>query len=616
MGLLQSAIQTYDLLEENGIAGVYEEGKEPLAPVGHKIAKADIEVTIDTDGNYHSSTLVPQEGCKVIIPVTEASAGRSAGLAPHPLCEQIKYLAAYDKKSETAFEAYKAQLSAWEESSYTDDKISAILKYVSKNTILQDLKNDGNIKLNEKGKPAADNVLIVWRVLGSGGRDERTYRDIELMKKYSGYYVSRLDEGPEGTCMLTGDKEPLATQHLKGVFALDGNAKIISANDKTNFTYRGRFTDSGQALTIGYSSSQKAHNALKYLVANQAVIYGGRAFLCWSPQGDDIPQPEYPLTTFLFPQQAPVMKTLSDYREHLRKYLGGYKNGLKDMDLSRTVIASFDAATTGRLAVTMYSEQMTSVYLQRLQTWDDHCCWYYPVTVSGQTEESVTSPSLSKIALCAYGLERDRDNTGKLDVDDNIRKQAIERLLYCRIGQQALPEDIERRLVENASHLELYGRYTRKDVLNTACAAVKLYHYQHEREELNMDLDKDRKDRSYQFGRLLAVYEKVERDAWSSASNQNNSDKRETNAIRLQSVYCNRPMHYAFELDKQMEKAYFPRLSHGSAVYYKNLIGEIMANINVFPQEEWDQPLKDTYLMGYYLQRKDMYTKKENKTGE
>lgn len=120
-----------------------------------------------------------------------------------------------------------------------------------------------------------------------------------------------------------------------------------------------------------------------------------------------------------------------------------------------------------------------------------------------------------------------------------------------------------------------------------------------------MELDAERGDRSYQFGRLLAVYEKIERDTFDS------DEKREPNAMRLQFVYCNRPMHYAFELEKQMERAYIPRLSPGTRVFYKNLIGEIMDKIQHFPESEWDKPLGDTYLPGYYLQRRSLYPRRE-----
>ena len=111
---------------------------------------------------------------------------------------------------------------------------------------------------------------------------------------------------------------------------------------------------------------------------------------------------------------------------------------------------------------------------------------------------------------------------------------------------------------------------------------------------------------SYQFGRLLAVMEKVERDTYGS------SEDREPNAIRLQSVFCQRPMATAGALEKQLERAYFPRLKPGSRIWYKNLLGQIMAAISAFPQEDWNKPLTETYLMGYYLQRNALYTKKND----
>ena len=41
-------------------------------------------------------------------------------------------------------------------------------------------------------------------------------------------------------------------------------AKLISSNDSANFTFRGeRFSDAGQALRIGYETTQKAHSALR-----------------------------------------------------------------------------------------------------------------------------------------------------------------------------------------------------------------------------------------------------------------------------------------------------------------------------------------------------------------
>ena len=125
-----------------------------------------------------------------------------------------------------------------------------------------------------------------------------------------------------------------------------------------------------------------------------------------------------------------------------------------------------------------------------------------------------------------------------------------------------------------------------------------------------MALEQNRDDISYQFGRLLAVLEKVERDTYSK------EETREPNAIRLQSIYCKRPMHTAYIIEAQLEQAYFPRLKPGARVFYKNLISEIMEHIAEYPETDWNKPLGDAYLVGKYLQRKELYTAREEKKEE
>ncbi len=120
-----------------------------------------------------------------------------------------------------------------------------------------------------------------------------------------------------------------------------------------------------------------------------------------------------------------------------------------------------------------------------------------------------------------------------------------------------------------------------------------------------MELNPGMHDRSYQFGRLLAVMEKAERDTYGQ------DEAREPNAIRYQSVFCQRPLHVAAEIEKQLERAYFPRLRPGARAFYKGLMSQIIEEIYRFLQNQWNKPLSDSYLMGYYLQRGALYTAKE-----
>ncbi len=122
-----------------------------------------------------------------------------------------------------------------------------------------------------------------------------------------------------------------------------------------------------------------------------------------------------------------------------------------------------------------------------------------------------------------------------------------------------------------------------------------------------MALDVNAADRSYQFGRLLAVMEKVERDTYGE------EERREPNAIRLQSVFTQRPLTIANQIQGMLDKAYFPRLKPESRSYYRRLLGQIMTVISESNPAEINKPLTEMYLIGYYLQRNALYTKKEEK---
>lgn len=83
MSLLQRAIETYDFMNQNQSVGVYNVGKEPLAPISHIVAKGQISITIDKNGSFETASKCDE---KIIIPVSEESAGRSSGVRAHALC--------------------------------------------------------------------------------------------------------------------------------------------------------------------------------------------------------------------------------------------------------------------------------------------------------------------------------------------------------------------------------------------------------------------------------------------------------------------------------------------------------------------------------------------------
>lgn len=592
MGLLQKAVETYD--SHYAYASENIEGQAMMAPVGHIVTRAEIEITLDQDGIFVNASAVDKSEPKIIIPATESSAGRTSAPCAHPLCDQIGYLI---PGNEQKFRLYVDQLSAWEVSSYTHPKLTPILRYVKGETILGDLVHSGVVKLDGTGKPENEKQLVRWRILGSDV--EACWLDHTLYDAFTQYYIAH-HEGQTMLCMVSGEETNAAGQHPKGIIPISGNAKLISANDSSGFTYRGRFIEEWQSASVGYEASQKAHNAIRWLAQEQGVILGGRTFLCWNPQGRNIIPAHLP---FMKPPK-PIFRS-SEYRDTLQKVLSGKKAELKLTD--GVVLAAFDAATTGRLSLTYYNELLGHDFLQRLHDWDVSCCW--PHRYWG-----ITSPSLYQIVSYAFGTPRTEKGQAKMETDERIMRQQIQRLIACRVDKATIGADVVKALVNRASNLEIYktrdsssGQQEdiRENLLSTTCAVIRKYRTDRFKEEWNMALEPEKKDRSYQFGRLLAVMEKVERDTY-------DNDTREPNAIRMQSVFCQRPMYAAGNLEKQLERAYFSRLKPSSRVWYKNLIGQIMACISEFPEEEWNKPLEDSYLMGYYLQRSALYTKKND----
>lgn len=562
-----------------------------MAPVAHIVTRAELEITLNEEGAFVTASAVDKSEPKIVIPATESSAGRTSAPCAHPLCDQIGYLI---PGNETKYRLYLDQLSDWAASEYSHPKLKPVLAYVKGGTVLTDLLSCGLVKLDDKGRPENEKLLVRWRILGEG--TDECWLDRSLFDSFTRYYAGRHD-GRRMLCMATGDETAAAGQHPKGIIPINGNAKLISANDASGFTYRGRFAEEWQAAAVGYEASQKAHNALRWLAQEQGVIFGGRTFLCWNPQGRTVIQPTLP---FLRPPK-PIFRP-SEYRETLKKTLEGRKAEWKPAD--GVVIAAFDAATTGRLALTYYNELAGADFLQRLHDWDASCCWR-------NWRFGVQSPPLLQIVNCAFGTQQTEKGVTKMKTDDRVMRQQMQRLISCRVDRSAMGADIVKALVSRASRPVAYQETVREDILFTACAVIRKYRYDRFKEEWEMALEPNKNDRSYQFGRLLAVMEKVERDTYDSG------EGREPNAIRQQSVFCQRPMYTANNLEKQLERAYFPRLKPGSRVWCKNLIGQIMEKISAFDQEEWNRPLEDSYLMGYYLQRSALYApKNDNDTEE
>lgn len=482
--------------------------------------------------------------------------------------------------------------------------LKPILTYVKKQSLCEDLENR-EIKLKK------DNMLIRWRVNGIGEESGACWANERLFKAFSDWYKNERREkyGDDDFCMVLGERTIPAKNHMKGVVSHHGNAKLISSDDNDNFTYRGRFNNANQAASVGYDASQKAHNALKWLVDEQGsgAMFGKRTFLCWNPKGKKVPHCVLPFET-----AGTAAVTPSDYKAELRKTLSGWRVQLPK-NCGGVVIASLDVATdnSGRLAVTYYNELMASDFLQRLHDWDESCCWwrYNP---NSRRFDAIGSPSFMTLISCAYGVQRGEKNTARLEVNDKLLRMQMQRLVACRVDRAAFPRDLMRRLFERACSPQSFESNIYKQILRTACAAVKKYYHDVKKVELPMTLDDKLNDVSYQFGRLLAVLDRAELDCyWEKEKITGQREERQTNAAKYMTKFQQKPLETYMRIYEKVNEAYLSRIPVSCRVRFDRLNGEILGILEQFPKEELNKPLKETFLLGFYSQRSKFYEGKE-----
>ena len=617
MSWFNQLYQTYENnLDRIGeIEKKHNEQTYTLLPISHTTQNAHIEVNITEDSQFHSAFVL--NSTNTVIPCTETSSSRSGtAVAPYPLHDKLSYVAGdYEmfgggQREKNQFEAYITQLEGWAISQYTHKKIKIIFNYLKQKRLMTDLINENILFLDSNGKlitkwnkkyesvygerpeifskvkgdiPGAFvrfNVYLPNANLGRSWEDKEVdiWHDRMIYESFIKYYSNHLQEND--VCYVTGENKPITERHANKIRYAGDKAKLISANDNSGFTFRGRFSKSDEAFSISYEVSQKAHNALKWLINRQGKIIDGRVFLVWGNDKIEIISPDedsYSLVTSL--NNDPKVKTDTNriFAEQINKAIDGYKS---DMTIDSEVnILILDSATTGRLAVLYFRNLNKEIYLNNLKKWHQTCIWEhrYRKNESDQYVSFIGAPAIKDIAFAMYGSK----------ASDKIIKGLIERMIPCVVDGRSIPNDIIRSAVARASNPVSMDYWEWQKTLSITCALIN------KKEAIGVSLDENNRNRDYLFGRLLAIAQVLEK--W--ALNEQN-DKRQTNAERYMVSFTNKPLRTWKIIHNQL-RPYQSRLGT-RATKLNDLLVEIT---DMFSYDDFsDDPLSGKYLLGYSSQ--------------
>ena len=624
MSWMRALYDTYDNLEL--------QEKEGLLKIAHSTQKAHLEVQLSKDGKVIAVSFLPVKDSDTVIPVTEESASRSSGAAPHPLFDKIKYLAGdYEfytgERNEEHHQKYMENLKKWCDSGYGDYKIEVLYKYLQENRLIHDLIERGIFSLDEKQHLTkkwenASEKLTVGDQKDAFIRFQvdavNLWEDTKLQENYIHYYLS--NGGEIGFCQVTGREERLCVNHPSKIRNSGDKAKMISSNDKTNFTYRGRFHDVGEAYTISYEASQKVHNALKWLIERQGVKVGDKEFVLWGVKSENVPsilestegvasayeEEEDIFAAFYGEEEDKTVSIQEDVAERFNRAIRGYHGNVRAD--SHFVLLGVDAATTGRLSVIFSREYFGAdgnELIEQIEQWHRDCAWNVS-SYNKKLQKRVYftgAPSPYEIALCTYGREQGNSIKGT----DKVIANAVERILPCIVDGKRVPVDIMREVVHRAQHPQNYKSKTLwQQVLSVACALTRKHLIEKGEECLVM---KSPESLDAKCGRMLAIADAIE--AW--VLREEKID-RTTTAMRYYTKFCENPCDTWVIIQKNL-KPYEMKL-RGRARNLQTLLGEISATIS---EEEFQQKrnLDGTFCLGFDSQRYEIIEeakriKKEN----
>jgi CRISPR-associated protein Csd1 len=589
---LYDLYQTYE--ENKKKMGEVEEsilGKKVLfLPEAHTYQNAQYEISISPEGEFVRAEVISKDDQATIIPVTLESANRTNKSVPHILHDKLQYVAGdYEhfggkyKGEDNDYADYINQLRSWCSSEHSNVRAANVLKYVENGTVISDLIQSEVI--DEKKVPLK--AFVRFNVLDG---QVPIWEDQQVFEKYIAFYKPKLTN--VGLDYVTGKTTRLYDKHS----SVMGSAKLLSGNQTQPFAFLGRFSDISQVVSVGYEVSIKGHNALKWLIKKQGRIIDGRIFLTWAQKGNKVPSPEESTySIFARDQQAEKLVSRDLTNQRFAKLVSNVMNGLKaNLGVNNHIfVLILDAATTGRMAVLYYQSIDTKRYFDQLMEWQTSCIWHHKYGVE-KGKEWIGSPSLRDIAKAAYGEK----------ASDILIKNTLSELYPCVLEGKKLPLTIVRRLFQRASNpAGIKDENEWEKVLSIACAAMIRHRYDQTsieqkekfKGEIQLELNKEEDNRSYLFGRLLAVADYVEEKKLKQLK-----ENRPTNAKKYMQKFSNKPK-FTWKIIRESLVPYETRMFNQGRKYTEIIDEQIMP---LFLEGKFnDDPLDGRYLEGYANQK-------------
>lgn len=467
-------------------------------------------------------------------------------------------------------------IAAFKEQTANDGYLDAISRFYKNNeaieeTIKKDLLYDEMLKSNK-------NISFLLQGEFKIAAEDKAVWDLVLNQK---------DDGTNGTCLITGQKRSISRLHTKIKLTKD-TGPLVSF--KTNRGYDSYGKEQGYNAQISDDAEfayTTALNAMLRKDSHNKFIVGNRTFVFWSSSHNDVTEQAekslFDLLGFTDKEQDDPNAKIEQVRKVFTSiYSGSLKTSLDD----RFYILGL-APNAARIAVVYWSECSLKEFAGKiLQHFKD---------MEIIDTHKVKVPYIGiKDMLAAVTLSGKQS-----EATPNLPEAIVKSIFQGTAYPFTLYSTCIRRIRAES------GNKDKKAVRIARIAIIKAYlnRISDNNNKSSIMLDKSNTNQGYLCGRLFAVLDKIQEDA----NRINSIRERYMNAASATpaSVFAtilNLSIHHMEKLPND-----------GIRVYYEKMKQEIMDKMPAtgFPTH-LDLQDQGRFFIGYYHQREDFFTQKED----
>ncbi len=590
----------------------YDRCGEDIPPVGWQEMEISFEIIIDSNGVFKKLNDMRTDDLRGMTLCVTHESGRSSNVVGNILWDKMKYILGIEKKGKEYAEektAFVKECQALAEKLPNNKDLQAILLFY-KNGQEKQVQND---ELWENWSKMTDTSYATFRIEGS---PKLVIEDEDLIEVVKSNYISKADGNEVAVCLITGKKLPVVkTTTRTPLPGGDSMGKLVSFNLSSFMSYG---KEQGYNAPISAEAEGKYTAALNKLLKegshNRIVIQnkkgksnkkkqGVRAFVFWSEKQDALGKDLEEMTYNCIALSAPDDPNKNI--EAIKKTFDDIFSGNRPSDCNDRFFFLGLAQYRTRISVVYWNVCSLKEFAEKII---NH---FNDMEIVGGNPDKPYAGLYNMLA--ATTIENDAD-----DAQPNLIEMTLKSIiqgtpypfsLYTKCLQRVKATKKAKKTKDDNDDEITKKAKSIPSITKTQAAIIKAYLNRlnnNNNNKFKVLLDKENQNQGYLCGRLFAVIDKIQEDANSIHSIR---ERYMNSASATPST--------VFATILNLSTHHIEKLNVSGQVFYEKLKQEIISKLDScgFPTH-LDLQDQGRFFVGYYHQRQDLFTSKENKETE